>query len=220
MFYIDDYNSKAIIDTLPFPVKKAVNEVTGTAVTADPKKPAGSQNAFKYFWFLIGATVGQHYEVVDKVLSDKYHIVTTDPSDAVTAITDMYGTERFLPFLKDIFPLLEDVAEDFPQNPVSTKPEESGMGGGITEAIASVVSAGLNFGSASKNLKGTKEIAKSNAITGLSTIIAEKEKTKAELLKQQGSERRLLIIGIISLIFISALIAAIIIYRRNKGVNA
>lgn len=216
MFYIDDYNSKAIIDTLPFPVKKAVNEATGT-VTADPKKPAANQNAFKYFWFVIGATVGQHYEVVDKVLSDKYHIVTTDPNDAVSAITDMYGTDRFVPFLKDIFPLMEDVSEDFPQNPNT---EESGFVVALIAGAAAVIGGAFGLAGKNKELKAQKEAAKANAITGLSTIIAEKEKTKAELIKQQGSERKLLIIGIISLILITGIIAAIIIYKRNKVSNA
>ena len=172
MFYIDDYNSKAIIDTLPFPVKKATASAT-EIVKADPKVSAGAENSFRYFWFLVGATVGQHYTVVDKVLTDKYHIVTTDPADAVTAITDMYGTERFVPFLKDIFPLLEDVSEDNPPNVANiATTDENGFAIALIAAIGAVAGGALGLASSAKNAKGQKEAARSNALLGLSTVLA------------------------------------------------
>lgn len=213
MIYIDDYNNTAILDKLPFTKKPVANKESNL----DSIDPGVNENAFRYFWFLIGATIGEHYESVDKILVDKYQIVTTDPADAVNAVTDMYGTERFLPFIKDIYPLIEDAVDGkYPE----LKTDESGfvpiVVAAIIGGVATLGGGGLALAGKNKDKKGTEAVAKSNALLGLSNMMAEKEKARLEAIKQQGQERKTLIIGIIVIIVFTMLIAGIVIYNRTK----
>lgn len=210
MIYIDDYNNTAILDKLPFTKKTEANKGSNL----DSVDPGMSENAFRYFWFLMGATIADHYESIDKILVDKYQIVTTDPADAASAVTDMYGSDRFVPFLKDIYPLIEDTVEG---NYPNIKVEETGFVGALIAGIAAVVSGGLALAGKAKEKQGASAIAKSNALLGVSAVMAEKEKARLEQIKQQGEERKVLIIGIIVVILISMIIAGFVIYNRNKS---
>lgn len=200
MIYVDTYDSKAITNAPP---SKSV------------PIPGDSSEALKYFWYAIGVTIAENYNTVKNLIA-KQGLIVDDKADAVKAITDMWGTKKWDPFLKDITPVVADTLET--KHP-ELLPEESPSGGWVTAVIQAVGSIGTGVAgavSSDKQLQASKAQAQATALQGIAGVVAEKEKAKAEIAKAQSSEKRALIYVLIALIFVIGAIIAIVVYKKRQ----
>lgn len=98
MVYVDEYESQVIVDSPP--------SVQNAAVTTE-KSVEEKKEVLNYFWSFLSDTINKNFQTVQKVLSN-YGIQAENPEQAVSAATGFFGTDKWIPFVKDIAPLLEE----------------------------------------------------------------------------------------------------------------
>jgi hypothetical protein len=101
MFYIDDYNSKTITNSLPKKEREALAKVKSEM---DSKQLAT-------FWYIAGVTIASNYEEVRELLL-KYGYDVTNEEDAAAAITDILGTPKWTKFVKEFEGIIEDTVDE------------------------------------------------------------------------------------------------------------
>ena len=208
MFYIDDYNSKAITNSPP----KREDKME----LAKAKKVMESKQ-LSVFWYLAGTTIANRFVEVKALLS-KYGYKVVNEEDAAAAISDMIGTAKWVKFVKEFGEIMEDSIDERIINDINESSEESGWIEALIQAVGSVASSSLNVAASNKQLKGTKENAKAQMFTGVAAILAEKERTKAEAEKTRREEKKGTIWIVLSIVIaLAVIIAIIIIYKRRKA---
>lgn len=207
MIYIDDYNSKAVTSSPP--KKEDKIELAKTKLEMNSKQLAA-------FWYLAGATIANNFVEV-KVLLEKYGYQVNNEEDAAAAITDMLGTPKWTKFVKEFGEIIESTIDEKIVNELKENNEESGWVEALIQAVGAVASSSLNLGASSKQLKATKENAKSQMFTGIAATMAERERTKAEIEKTRREEKKGVVWIILAVILIIGIIVGIVIYKKNKA---
>jgi len=208
MFYIDDYNSKTITNSLPKKDREALAKVKSEM---DSKQLAT-------FWYIAGVTIASNYEEVRELLL-KYGYDVTNEEDAASAIADMLGTPKWTRFAVDFGNVVEETADDNIIELLKNS-EESEFIAAIIAAAGAAIGGSLGLASSNKQLKASKENARAAMIMGITNVLAEKEKAKAERARAARESKSGVVWIVVSVIVVIGIIVAIIIYKRNKAKNA
>lgn len=209
MFYIDDYNSKTITNAPP--EKKIYRKDWESAKLESNKKQLQS------FFYLAGVVIGKNYSDVKEMLS-KYGYEVSSERDAATAISDMIGKKEWPKFLKEFGDLIENTVDEsiYENLTEDSKNEESGWVEAVVAAVGSITGGALSLASSKKAQQAAKENAKATMFSGLAGILAEKEKTKAEMEKTKQQEKKGVIWIIIGVLLIIGIVVTILVVRAKR----
>ena len=97
MFYIDDYNSKAIVNRPPQKQQKFT-----------PEQKQEQNDVLNLFWYTMGVTIAENFDAMKNLLNKYGYSVNTE-QEATTAINNMaFGkdTKRWQSFLNDASSLM------------------------------------------------------------------------------------------------------------------
>ena len=100
MFYIDDYNSKAITNSPPKKEEKLELAKTKTEM-----------EQLAVFWHIAGVAIARNFTDV-KGLLGKYDYQVSNEKDAAAAITDILGTPKWTKFVKEFEGIIEDTVDE------------------------------------------------------------------------------------------------------------
>jgi hypothetical protein len=202
MFYIDNYNSKAISNTPPN--KEDMKKIVQT-------KNELTKQQLAVFWNIVGVAIGYNYEDVKELLA-KYGYKVVNEQDAAVAIADLWGTTKWVDFVKELNYILEDTIDEH----MTEAQEESGFVAALIGAIGAVAGGTLGLASSDKQKKAAKEGAKTQMLAGLTNVLAAREQRKAAELEAKTSKGKTIVWIIVSLIIVIGLIIGIVIYKKNK----
>lgn len=207
MYYIDEYNSKAVSNTPP--QKKLVAKLK----QANTETKKAQMDAF---WNLMGITIAERFDDIKDILA-RYGYKVVNEEDAAVAISELWSTPQWLDFVKDIGLLIESTIDEKLLESSLPQTEESSWVQAVIAAVGSITGGSLALASSNKQLKATKENAKSSMISSIAQVQAEREKVEAERLKAEGGTKRV-IYWVVGITIVSlAIIIAIIIYRRRAA---
>ena len=209
MYYIDDYNSKAVTNAPP--QRKLVEKLK----QANTKMQKAQMDAF---WNLMGIVIAKRFEDVKELLAHYgYNVVNEE--DAAIAVSEVWGTPKWIDFVKDAGFLIEETIDEQLVESMLPKTEESSWIAAVIAAVGSITGSSLQLAASNKQLKATKENAKSAMITAIAQVQAEREKVEAERIKAEGSMGKTAywILGIT--IASIAIIVAVVVYRKTRAVN-
>lgn len=215
MFYIDDYNSKTITNTPP------AKKITQYRKDWENAKIDANKKQLQAFFYLAGVVIGKNYDAVKELLS-KYGYEVSSERDAATAISDMIGKKEWPKFLKEFGDLMEDTVDEsiFENLSEDAKSEESGWVEAVIAAVGSITGGALSLASSKKTQEAAKENAKATMFSGLAGILAEKEKTKAEMEKTKQQQKKGVIWIILGILLIVGIVVTILVVRaRRKKAN-
>jgi hypothetical protein len=206
MYYIDDYNSKAVTNTPP------QREMIAKLKQANSEVQKAQMDAF---WNLMGITIAENFDDVKEILS-RYGYNVVNEEDAAVAISEVWATPKWLDFVKEISLLIEETVDE-KLSDILPKTEESSWIEAVIQAVGSITGGSLQLAASNKQLKATKENAKAQMITALAEVQAERQKVEAERIKAEGGMGKTAywIVGIT--IASIAIIVAIVVYRRRKA---
>jgi hypothetical protein len=209
MYYIDDYNSKAVTNTPP------QRQMVAKLKQANTENQKAQMNAF---WNLMGITIAEKFEDIKEILS-RYGYNVVNEEDAAVAISELWTTPKWLDFVKDASFLIEETVDEKLDNTILPKTEESSWVEAVIAAVGSIVGGSLSLASSNKQLKATKENAKATMITALAQVQVERQKVEAEKLRSEGATGKtaIWIVGIT--IACIAVIVAIVVYKKRKALN-
>lgn len=213
MYYIDDYNSKAVTNTPP------KRQMVAKLKQANTKMQKAQLDAF---WNLMGITIVENFEDVKELLS-QYGYNVINEEDAAVAISEVWGTPKWIDFVRDAGFLIEDTVDEQLIQNLAPKTDENSFATVVIAAIVGAVGAigggSLQLASSNKQLKATKENAKSTMISAIASVQAERLKVEAERIKAEGATGKTAywIVGIT--IACIAIIVAIVVYRKRKMDN-
>lgn len=91
MFYIDDYNSKAIVNRPPKREKFT------------PEEKQKQDDMLNLFWYTMGVTIADNFDAMKNILN-KYGFSVSTEQEAATAVNNMAfdkNTKRWQSFLND-----------------------------------------------------------------------------------------------------------------------
>jgi hypothetical protein len=200
MFYIDDYNSKAISNNPP--KKEEMKKIIET-------KKNLTQQQLAVFWHIVGVAIGYNYKDIKELLS-KYGYKVVNEQDAAVAIADLWSTPKWVDFVKELNFILEDTIDEY------TDAEENGFVGALIAAIGTVAGGTLGIVSSNKQKKAATESAKTQMLSGLTNVLAAREQRKAAESQAKLSKGKTITWVIVSLIIVIGLIIGIVIYKKNK----
>ena len=138
-------------------------------------------------------------------------------NDAAAAIADMLGTDKWPKFVKELGGIMENTVDDRMLAAFEGDNEESGFVAALIAAIGAIGGAALNLAGSSKAQKVAKENAKSQMIGGITAVLVEREKLKAEKERTKQSEKKNIVWIIVASLVVVAIIVGMIIYKRNKA---
>lgn len=101
MFYIDDYNSKAIVNRPPQKQKFT------------PEQKEKQNDVLNLFWYTMGVTIAEKFDSMKNTLN-KYGFSVNTEQEAATAINSMaFGkdTKRWKSFMNDVSSLMNDTLD-------------------------------------------------------------------------------------------------------------
>ncbi len=200
MFYIDDYNEGGITGAPP------TNE--------DPGKLTQLTEEAKRFWYLAGITVAEDYKAVKDLLA-KHNIQVTDPKDAINAMTDMWSTDFWQPFLKDLAPLMaETIGPKFPELLADESGFDLGQAINATAQIGSAVAGGV---ASSKDAKAAQASANAIALKAQYDLQIAREQNAATAANEKATTNRIIIISVILFILIALAIIAFVVWKKNQN---
>ena len=209
MIYIDDYSSKAITNSPPkkedrIELAKAKTEMNGKQLAA--------------FWYIAGVTIASNYKDVKELLS-KYGYDVSNEHDAASAIANIYGTPKWIKFIAEFGDIIEaSVDENLIIDSIGG--EESSWVQALIAAVGAVASSSLTLAKSSKDKKAAESNAKSAMFVGITNVLAEKEKVKAEKEKTMRESKSGIIWIVIAVLVVIGLIIGFVIYKKNKAKNA
>ena|ERR1700741_931920 len=210
MFYIDDYNSKAITNGPP----KKSDKI---AISNAKKQMEARQLAI--FWHLAGITIVSDFAEV-KGLLNKYGYKVSNEKDAALAITDMIGTAKWANFVKEFGEIMEEAVDEKIVDQINSGGEESAWVQALIAAVGSVASSSLNVAASAKAQEAAKENAKGQMFTGISAMLTEKERTKAEAERTKQSSKKGIIWIVLAIIIVLGIIIGIVIYKKRQATVA
>jgi hypothetical protein len=208
MFYIDDYNSKAVTNTPPKKMDAKI-ELAETKLEMDSKQLAT-------FWYLAGVVIAYNFEEVQVLLS-KYGYNVSSEQDATVAISEMLGTAKWPKFVKEFGEIMEETIDDKAMEDLKEMNDESGWVQALIAAIGAIGSSSLSLAASSKQQKAAKENAKAQMFSGVSAALAEKQKLEAEKEKTRREGKRATVWIVVTIIIVFAAIIGIVIYKRRKA---
>jgi len=207
MYYIDDYNSKAVTNTPP------QRQLVAKLKQANAEMQKAQMDAF---WNLMGITIAENFDDIKEILASYgYNVVNEE--DAAVAISEVWATPKWLDFVKEVSLLIEETVDKKIAQITLPATEESSWIQAVIQAVGSITGGSLQLASSNKQLKATKENAKAQMITALAEVQAERQKVEAERVKAAGGMGKTAywIVGIT--IASIAIIVAIVVYRRRKA---
>ena len=209
MYYIDDYNSKAVTNTPP------QRQMVAKLKQANTENQKAQMNAF---WNLMGITIAEKFEDIKEILS-RYGYNVVNEEDAAVAISELWTTPKWLDFVKDASFLIEETVDEKLDNTILPNTDESSWVEAVIKAVGSITGGSLQLAASNKQLKATKENAKATMITALAGVQAERQKVEAEKLRSEGATGKtaIWIVGIT--IACIAVIVAIVVYKKRKALN-
>lgn len=205
MFYIDDYNSKAITNSPPKKEEK---------LELDKAKLELKSQQLATFWFLTGATIADKFNEVKAIL-DKYGYEVVNEKDAAAAISDMLTTPKWPKFIKELGSVIEETVED--RLELKDTSEESGFVAAIIAAAGTIIGGTLGLAGSAKAKAAAKENAKAQMFTGITAVLAEREKRKAQQEMAKAQAKKTTIWAIVTVFIVLAIIIGVVIYKRNKA---
>lgn len=206
MFYIDDYNSKAITNTPPKREQK--EELAKAKAEINGKQLA-------VFWYVSGITIAHNFNAVKTLLS-KYGYEVANEHDAAAAISDMLDKPKWVAFVKEFGEVIENTVDENVFKEFKAG-DESSFVAALISAIGAVIGGSLSLASSAKQKQVAKENAKSQMLSAISAALTEKErrKTEAEISARQQKKSVMIIITVS--VIIVGIIIAIVIYKRSKS---
>jgi hypothetical protein len=207
MFYIDDYNSKTITNSPP---KKADKEALVKVKTELDNKQLAA------FWYIAGVTIASNYDEVSELLL-KYGYDVTNEEDAASAIADMLGTPKWTKFLVEFGEIIEETVDESVLNNLKEGNDESGWVEALIQGIGAVGSSSLGLAKSAKDKKAAEASAKAQMFYGITNVLAEKEKLKAEkerTLQNQKKGSTWIIVGVVVVVIA---IVGFVIYKKMKS---
>lgn len=206
MYYIDDYNSKAVSNTPP--QKKLVAKLK--QVSEESKKAQ-----LDAFWNLMGITIAERFDDVKELLA-RYGYIVVNEEDAAVAIAEVWGTPKWMDFVDEVSALIESTIDDQLLENLAPKTDESSFVAAIIGAVGAIAGGSLGLASSSKQLKASKENAKTQMLASLAGVQMERERAATEREKAKSEKTKALywILGIV--IIAITIIVAIIIYKRKS----
>lgn len=102
MFYIDDYNSKAIVNRPPQKQQKFT-----------PEQKEKQNDMLNLFWYTMGVTIAEKFDSMQNILN-KYGFSVSTEQEATTAVNTMaFGkdTKRWQSFLNDVSGMMNDTLD-------------------------------------------------------------------------------------------------------------
>ena len=209
MYYIDDYNSKAVTNTPP------QRQMVAKLKQANTENQKAQMNAF---WNLMGITIAEKFEDIKEILS-RYGYNVVNEEDAAVAISELWTTPKWLDFVKDASFLIEETVDEKLDNTILPNTDESSWVEAVIKAVGSITGGSLQLAASNKQLKATKENAKATMITALAGVQAERQKVEAERLRSEGATGKtaIWIVGIT--IACIAVIVAIVVYKKRQALN-
>jgi hypothetical protein len=208
MYYIDDYNSKAVTNTPP------QRQMVAKLKQANTENQKAQMSAF---WNLMGITIAENFDDIKEILS-RYGYNVINEEDAAVAISEVWATPKWLDFVKDASLLIEETVDE-KLSDILPKTDESSWIEAVIQAVGSITGGSLQLAASNKQLKATKENAKATMITALAQVQAERQKVEAEKLRSEGATGKtaIWIVGIT--IACIAVIVAIVVYKKRRALN-
>lgn len=207
MYYIDDYNSKAVTNAPP-----QRQMVAKLKQVSDESKKA----QLDAFWNLMGITIAERFEDVKELLA-QYGYVVANEEDAAVAISEIWATPKWMDFVKSAGILIESTIDNQLLQNLAPKTDEASFVGAIIAAVGAIVGGSLGLASSNKQLKATKENAKTQMIAAIAGVQMERERAATEREKANAGKTKALywILGITIISIV--IIVAIIIYKRKSA---
>ena len=93
MFYIDEYGSKAVVNSPP------------SKVAREQLMKDAQNDMLELFWYSVGVTIAEQFDSMKKLL-DKYGFKVSNENEAADAISKILHTKRWPIFAEEMSPMI------------------------------------------------------------------------------------------------------------------